>query len=49
MNNDLNVTQTETVQSIPVYSMVQYGQLFKSEQDIQDLEYDENVILKFMN
>ena len=28
--------------------MVQHEQLFKSEQDIQNLEYDENVILKFM-
>ena len=31
MNNDLNVTHTETVQNVSVYSMVQYGELFKSE------------------
>ena len=57
MNNDLNVSHAETVQNVSVYCMVQYGELFKSEilhgdhgqHDIQDVEYDETVILKFMD
>ncbi len=57
MNSDLNVTCTETVQNVSVYSMVQYGELFKSEylhgdhgqHAMQYEKYDENVILKFMD